>query len=231
MGELSANDLETYTNGRLSASDPNTKNVLAAALQEVRNYCKWHVSPVVTEENEILDGPGEWGGWGVGVGGLYYSSSYSIVAGRLSPVRVGNDVLYLKTKKLRSIEQITEDGVPLDMTKIQWSDNGQVVKTTHQPWTTNRGGSTSTTGTGINITFTHGYSETQAADWRRIVLAVADRMSLVRGLVGPFNAMVGPYRLSAYYGTSRPGTLPTNASWLDDLFAQIATKRYILMEI
>jgi hypothetical protein len=230
-GELTANDLEQYTNGRLVASDPNTVNVLAAALQEVRNYCKWHVSPIITEENQNLDGPGQWGGWGVGVGGLYYSSSYSLVAGRLNPVRVGNDVLYLKTKKLRSIEQITEDGVALDMTTIQWSDGGQVLKTTHQPWTSNYAGSIAGISSGINITYTHGYSEGEAADWRRIVLACADRMSMVKGLVGPFNAMVGPYRLSAYYGTSRPGTLPINASWLDDLFGQIATKRYVLMEI
>jgi hypothetical protein len=231
MAELSPNDLEAYTQGRLSANDPNTADVLAAALQEVRNYCKWHVSPVVTEEGENFDGPGEWGGYGVGVGGLYYSSSYSLVAGRLSPQRIGSDVLYLPTKKLIGIEQITEDGVALDMTTIQRSQNGEVYKTTHQPWTSSHAGSTVTGSTGISITFTHGYSEEQAADWRRIVLACADRMSLVRGLVGPFNAMIGPYRLSAYYGTSRPGTLPTNASWLDDLFAQIATKRYVIMAI
>jgi hypothetical protein len=112
-----------------------------------------------------------------------------------------------------------------------WSEGGEVYKTTHQPWTSNRAGSTVVGSTGIDITYTHGYSEEQAADWRRIVLSVADRMSLVKGLVGPFNAMVGPYRLSAYYGTSRPGTLPNSASWLDDLLAQIATKRYILMGV
>ena len=230
MAELSVNDLEAHTNGRLSASDPNTQNVLDAALQEVRNHCKWHVSPVITEDNQMLDGPGQWGGYGVGVGGLYYSSSYSIVAGRLTPVRVGGDILYLKTKKLISVQQITEDGVAVDMSNIQWQTGGEVYKTNHQPWTTNYAGSVAQN-TGINITYTHGYSEKEAADWRRIVLSVADRMSLVKGLVGPFNAMVGPYRLSAYYGTSRPGTLPTNASWLDDLFALIATKRYVLMEI
>jgi hypothetical protein len=230
MGELSANDLEAYTNGRLSASDPNTEMVLAAALQEVRNYCKWHVSPVHTDEGLKLDGPGEWGGYGVGIGGLYYSSSYSIIAGRLTPTRVGGDVLYLPTKKLLDIQSITEDGVALDMATIQWSDTGQVFKTTHAPWTTNYAGSGGAA-TGITITFAHGYTEQQAADWRRIVLAVADRMSLVRGLVGPFNAMVGPYRLSAYYGTSRPGTLPSHAGWLDDLYAMIATKRYVLIGI
>jgi hypothetical protein len=223
MAELTPVDLENHTNGRLSESDPNTESVLNAALAYLRNYCKWHVTPVETVVNLGVDGPGQWGGLRVGIGGLYYSSSYSVVAGRLSPQRVGSDTLYLPTKKLLGISQITEDGVLLDLSTIQFGSNGQVIKTARQPWTTNY--------QGINITFTHGFTEDQAADWRRTALMIADRMSLVRGLVGPFNSMVGPYRLSAYYGTSRPGTLARDAGWLDDLTGLIDTKNYVIMEL
>jgi len=55
--ELTPADVETYTDGRLLASDPETQRMLDAALTAARGEVGWHVSPVVTEII-TLDGPG-----------------------------------------------------------------------------------------------------------------------------------------------------------------------------
>lgn len=57
MAELSAADVEAYTNGRLTEDDPEVKRMLAAALQVARQECGWHVSPVRTAVSLTLDGP------------------------------------------------------------------------------------------------------------------------------------------------------------------------------
>ena len=44
--DLTPQDVEDYTQGRLLASDPETARMLAAALDRVRKFCGWHVSPV-----------------------------------------------------------------------------------------------------------------------------------------------------------------------------------------
>lgn len=218
---LTASDLQVYTQDRLKSDDPNTDFVLQAALQEVRGYCKWHVCPVTTEVL-TLDGPGDWGGLAVGVGGIYYSSG-SYMNGFLRRTRPGAQTLYLPTKQLLSINSVIENGVALDVSSLDWGTDGEVSKGDGTRWTSKR--------RGIQVSFSHGYGITQAADWRRLVLNVADRMSLVRGLVGPFNASLGPYRVSGYYGTSRAGNMSAEASWLDDLFALIDTDRYVRVEI
>jgi hypothetical protein len=224
--DLTPSDLQAYTNNRLNSEDANTALVLDAALQLVRNYCRWHVCPVITDDVVSLDGPGDWGGLTVGLGGLHFASG-SYLTGVLRHQRVGANVLYLPTKRLKSITSIIEDGVALDMTTIRWTERGAVYKTTGQPWTYNQAGGSVLGMQGLEVTFTHGYSITEAQDWRRLVLACADRMSLVRGLIGPFNAAVGPYRVSALYGTSRTGTLPQDSGFLDDLLGMINTPKYV----
>lgn len=230
--DLTPTILETYTQGRLSGDDPYTKWVLEAAIDFVRHYCRWHVTPINTNEVVSLDGPGQWGGLAVGIGGLYYASG-SYLAGVLHTNRSGNDTLYLPTKNLLGISSIIEDGVSLDLSTVQWSTRGAVVKMTNEPWTSNMSmsGGANAGQVGLSVTFTHGFTETQAADWRRIVLGVADRMSMVRGLIGGFNTDIGPYKVGAYYGSSRPGNLPMRASWLDDLTALIPTGKYVRMEM
>lgn len=57
-GELVPADLATYTRGRLVASDSGTIDALAAALSAVRRFCRWHVTPVKTDDLVTLDGPG-----------------------------------------------------------------------------------------------------------------------------------------------------------------------------
>lgn len=51
-------DVEQYTRGRLSQTDPETTRLLDAALARARRYCGWHVSPVITE-TITLDGHGD----------------------------------------------------------------------------------------------------------------------------------------------------------------------------
>jgi hypothetical protein len=57
MAELTAADVEDYTNGRL-ADDEDTARMLAAALLAARRAVGWHVSPVLTDQEITLDGPG-----------------------------------------------------------------------------------------------------------------------------------------------------------------------------
>lgn len=218
MPALQPSDLTMFTQGRLAADDPLTAFHLDAALTRVRNRCRWNVNPVVVDDVAVFDGPGTWGGLSVGIGGLYYASG-SYLTGVLRRSRFGADSLMLPTKRLLGISSIIENGDVLQPgVDFTWSAAGVVVKTPYTPWTSNF--------QSIQVTYTHGYEDEEAGDWRRIVLAVADRTSMVRGLIGPFSTSMGPYRVNAYYGESRTGTLPLQASWDDDLMGQIDVVRY-----
>lgn len=139
MGELTAADLETYTGGRLDASDSTTQDLVTAALAAARRYCGWSVSPVVSTPL-VVDGPG----------------------GR---------VLSLPTRNLLAVTAVSEHGVALDVTKLDVSRRkGTVVKHPCGHWS-HRNGS-------ISVTMVHGFTENEAADWRRAVLRLADLTSL-----------------------------------------------------
>lgn len=58
MAELDPSDVEAFTGGRLSDTDDQTELLLAAALAAARRYCGWHVSPVRTDDEVVVDGPG-----------------------------------------------------------------------------------------------------------------------------------------------------------------------------
>ncbi|QBI98660.1 head-to-tail adaptor [Mycobacterium phage Bobby] len=55
--DLTPEDVESYTRGRISKDDPETARALAAALQRARRACGWHVTPV-QEETVSLHGTG-----------------------------------------------------------------------------------------------------------------------------------------------------------------------------
>ncbi len=55
--ELLPSDAEQYTKGRLDQTDPDVARALDAAKARVRNWCCWHVSPVLTE-TITMDGHG-----------------------------------------------------------------------------------------------------------------------------------------------------------------------------
>ncbi|ASD53416.1 head-to-tail adaptor [Mycobacterium phage Lucky2013] len=55
--ELTTEDVDTYTQGRIDKDDPETARALAAALSRARRACGWHVTPVV-ESTVRLHGSG-----------------------------------------------------------------------------------------------------------------------------------------------------------------------------
>jgi hypothetical protein len=55
--ELTPQDVELYTQGRLVASNPLTQQLLTRALAQARRQCGWVVTPAKTE-TLYLDGPG-----------------------------------------------------------------------------------------------------------------------------------------------------------------------------
>lgn len=58
MPEPTVDDVIAYTNGTL-ADDDETARMLAAALAAARTYCRWPVTPVVTDDVVTLDGPAD----------------------------------------------------------------------------------------------------------------------------------------------------------------------------
>ena len=58
MPELTTADVEQYTGGRLDKDHPETISLLARGLGAARRFCGWHVTPVQTDTDRVLDGPG-----------------------------------------------------------------------------------------------------------------------------------------------------------------------------
>jgi hypothetical protein len=83
----------------------------------------------------------------------------------------GGLVLSLPTLNLLTLSAVSELGVVLDVTKLDVSKPmGTVRKHPCRCWTDRYGA--------ISVTMTHGFTEAEAADWRRGVLQLADIMSL-----------------------------------------------------
>lgn len=139
MPELTTADVETFTRGRLSASDPVVQDILDAALVRARNYVQWPVSPVIDDDVVTLDGPG------------------------------GRE-LFLPTRKIGSVASIVENGTTVAPGDYVVSSNAQrMIYRKNGCWTTEYAG--------ITVTYTHGYTEDEAADWRRAILQMVDRMA------------------------------------------------------
>lgn len=104
--DLVPGDVEQYTRGRLSQTDPETVRALNAALARVRRYCGWHVSPVRTE---------------------------TITVDR--PMR-NHPFLVLPTLKIVALNSITIDGVVIDMTNVRVSADtpGVLSLNNWNPW-------------------------------------------------------------------------------------------------
>lgn len=139
MPELTVADVETFTRGRLSATDPVVQDILDAALVRARNYVQWHVSPVVDGDVVTLDGP-------------------------------GSRELFLPTRKIASVESIVENGNAVDA-------SAYVVSSTLERMIYRKNGCWTSEYAGITVTYTHGYAEDEAADWRRAILQMVDRMA------------------------------------------------------
>lgn len=81
----------------------------------------------------------------------------------------GGRVLSLPTLNLIAVTAISESGVAWDVANLDTSrKQGTVEKHPYGHWTSRKGA--------ISVTMTHGLTETEAADWRRAVLRLADLM-------------------------------------------------------
>ncbi len=146
MAELTLEDARRF-NARLEDVDDDAlQDMLDAALAAARRFCGWFVTPVQTDVELTVDGPG----------------------GR---------VLSLPTRNLIAISELTEAGVALDVTKLDPSRRTGTVEKHPYGWWTCRNGA-------IVVKMTHGFTEVEAADWRRGILRLVDIMSLEPVSVG-----------------------------------------------
>lgn len=82
----------------------------------------------------------------------------------------GGRVLSLPTLNLLAVIGLVEDGAAVDVSRLAVSRRkGTVEKYPYGCWTSRPGG--------ITVTMTHGFTEVEAADWRRAVLRLVDAMS------------------------------------------------------
>ncbi|BBC53883.1 putative head-to-tail connector protein [Mycobacterium phage HC] len=95
----------------------------------------------------------------------------------VSPVRTddeievdgsGGAVLSLPTLRLLDVKSVVELGTALDVDTLTWSRRKGTITKPWGRWTARDGG--------VVVTVTHGYTETEAADWRAaVVRLVAQR--------------------------------------------------------
>lgn len=142
MPELAPADLPAAVLARFSAADDyaEARAAIDTALVAARRYTGWHVSPVRTNDELDVDGPG----------------------GR---------VLSLPTLNLTGVASVTELGVAVDVSSLDRSRRKGTLTKRSGCWTGRDGA--------ITAVVTHGFTEAEALDWRRAVLAVVDTWSQV----------------------------------------------------
>jgi hypothetical protein len=159
MAELSPADVAQYTSGRLSPDDPNTAQMLAAALAAARRSVGWFVSPVALGDVITLDNPHA-------TGSYWWSGGYG-----------GGRKLRLPTQKIVNLTSVVDNGNTLDLTPM----TGDVFTSAQVPWllTRRHGCWSSLPGAQTVITLDHGFTEDEAVDWRQAILGLVDQMSTV----------------------------------------------------
>lgn len=94
----------------------------------------------------------------------------------------GAALLVLPTLRMTALTKVVEDGVELDPATLAWSTRGLVRKKSGARWSCEYGA--------ITVTFTHGFTEDEAADWQGAVQKVAARNARIAAndpiAVGPF---------------------------------------------
>ena len=123
--------------------------MLDAALVTARRHTGWHVSPVIEGDEVVIDGP-------------------------------DSRMLNLPTRKLVELTSVTENDVVVPLADLRWSAGGP-PGLLERPATVRKRSSRFWTGhyQGVVVVMDHGYTEEEAADWRRAVLGMVDQMSLV----------------------------------------------------
>jgi hypothetical protein len=100
----------------------------------------------------------------------------------VSPVKTGDVVtldgpvgcvLDLPTRKLSALTSVVEAGTTLDVTKLDWSADGPhgapVRKQSGARWSSRY--------RSIVVTMTHGFTEAEAADWRKAIIDMVNTVS------------------------------------------------------
>lgn len=103
----------------------------------------------------------------------------------VSPVKTGDvltldgpgiGALDLPTGKLNALTSVVENGTSLDVARLDWSKTG-VVRKQSGAWWSSRYRS-------IVAIITHGFTEAEAVDWRRTIIAMVDAVSYASAAVG-----------------------------------------------
>lgn len=81
----------------------------------------------------------------------------------------GISVLDLPTRKLIALTGVVEAGTELDVAKLDWSVNGSVRKQSGVSWSCRY--------RSIEATIDHGYTEAEAADWRKAIIDMVTTVS------------------------------------------------------
>jgi hypothetical protein len=149
MPELDVSDVESFSGGRLSASDPEVERMLNAALRAARRYCGWPVNPVVTGDTVVIDGPGS---------RILNLPTRKVV--ELTSLTEDDVVVDLSTVRWSA-------GGPPGILERPVS----VRKKSNGWWTCYY--------QGVEVVMTHGYDDDEAADWRYAVLSMVDQMGQV----------------------------------------------------
>ena len=146
MPELNVDDVESFTGGRLAASDEEVERLLAAALSVARRQCGWHVNPIIEDDTVVIDGPD------------------SVILNL--PTR--------KLVTLTSIAEDDRD-VPLSSVRWSAGGPPGILerpvsvrKRSNARWKPYY--------QCIDVVMTHGYDDDEAADWRYAVLSMVDQM-------------------------------------------------------
>ena len=150
MAELSAVDVEDFTNGRLKSDDPEVVRMLNAALVTARHYCGWAVTPVIVDDAVTLDGPGS---------RILMLPTRKLVA--LTSISENGVALSLASV---SAQPGGPPGITSRPAAVRKSSGGWWGRTYQS----------------IDVVMTHGYTEEEAADWRYGVLSMVDEMGQIQ---------------------------------------------------
>lgn len=153
MAELSAADVEDFTSGRLSTSDPEVERMLEAALVTARRYCGWAVTPVIAYEELTLDGPGS---------RILQLPTLKLV----ELVSISENGVELSLDSV----SVTPGGAPGINTRP--AAVRKVARGSRSWWSSDY--------QSIGVVMSHGYTEVEASDWRYAVLSMVDEMGQIQ---------------------------------------------------
>lgn len=151
-------DVESYTRGRLSAGDVETQRALDAALQRVRNYCHWNVSPVISDTATIHlhhpDWEGRLGGYFGWLGWPGFDDHHR-----------RHREITLPTLKIVEVTSVTENGVAVDLSTLTIGAN--TLRKKSGWWSGD-----------VAVSYRHGFTADEAQDFREVVLSLIDQSSM-----------------------------------------------------